>query len=62
LDGDEEIAARRGIQCFTFDWWIVTDENVRYWLKVQLMCSDEQMGKLGAGERIETSAVRFPPA
>jgi hypothetical protein len=25
----------------------VTDENVRYWLKLQLMCSDEQMEKLG---------------
>lgn len=25
----------------------VTDENVRYWLKIQLQCSDEQMEKLG---------------
>ena len=25
----------------------VTDENVRYWLKLQLQCSDEQMEKLG---------------
>ena len=25
----------------------VTDQNVRYWLKLQLQCSDEQMGTLG---------------
>jgi hypothetical protein len=25
----------------------VTDENVRYWLKVQLLCSDEQMAQFG---------------
>ena len=24
----------------------VTDDNVRYWLKLQLHCSDEQMEKL----------------
>jgi hypothetical protein len=25
----------------------VTDQNVRYWMKLQLQCSDEQMEKLG---------------
>ena len=25
----------------------LTDENFRYWLMVQLQCSDEQMAKLG---------------
>lgn len=25
----------------------VTDENVRYWLKIQLQCSDEQMERFG---------------
>jgi uncharacterized protein (DUF934 family) len=25
----------------------VTDDNVRYWMKVQLQCSDEQMERLG---------------
>ena len=25
----------------------VTDDNVRYWMKLQLQCSDEQMAKLG---------------
>jgi hypothetical protein len=25
----------------------VTDDNVRYWLKLQLQCSDEQMERLG---------------
>jgi len=25
----------------------VSDENVRYWMKLQLQCSDEQMGSLG---------------
>ncbi|HEV8486961.1 MAG TPA: hypothetical protein VGV87_25675 [Blastocatellia bacterium] len=25
----------------------VTDGNIRYWLKLQLQCSDDQMGRLG---------------
>ena len=32
----------------------VTDENVRYWLKVQLQCSDDQMAKFGFDYFAET--------
>ena len=32
----------------------VTDENVRYWLKVQLQCSDDQMAKFGFDYLCET--------
>jgi hypothetical protein len=32
----------------------VNDENIRYWLKLQLQCSDEQMEKLGFDYFAET--------
>ena len=32
----------------------VTDDNVRYWMKLQLQCSDEQMEKLGFDSFCET--------
>jgi hypothetical protein len=32
----------------------VTDENVRYWMKLQLHCSDEQMARLDFDTFCET--------
>ena len=32
----------------------VTDNNVRYWMKLQLQCSDEQMAQLGFDTFCET--------